>query len=291
MYYTLAGEGPDKWASAWLLKRKISAGSTISVVSEREIKEQNPEFTFDVPGSPFTRNQHQTTFEVLLQNHETTDRATKRLALILNDIEVNLWRANRYPESETVEQAFRLLQRRYDIGKTPINCYLGFFDTIASAIDNPSTTFPTPSELVPNESCSIVEKPRNKPFVREMELSEILTKIADGEKVVFIDSREPSEYEESHIPGAINLKIRDVATANLDELKKANLVVAYCVKDFRGFEMARQLHKHGVSQAVIAKPYGLRGWIDSGLPVTKPNETIALDAFNEIKRIAQDQLD
>ena len=49
-------------------------------------------------------------------------------------------------------------------------------------------------------------------------------------------------------------------------VKGADYVVAYCIKDFRGFEMARSLRDAGVSNAVILNPYGIKGWIADGLP-------------------------
>ena len=59
-----------------------------------------------------------------------------------------------------------------------------------------------------------------------------------------IDVRSPGEFAEDHIPGAINLRIRDINADSIVQLPPSDLYVAYCVKDFRGFEMARKLRDH-----------------------------------------------
>jgi hypothetical protein len=47
-----------------------------------------------------------------------------------------------------------------------------------------------------------------------------------------------------------------------------DLVVAYCLKDFRGFEVARALQGLGVPVASTLSEQGINGWKHRGLPVT-----------------------
>ena len=84
--------------------------------------------------------------------------------------------------------------------------------------------------------------------------------------MVFVDVRETEEFDEDHIPGAINVKIRDLRDFDYNSIAKADLVVPYCVKDFRGFEMARLLKQSGIANVVLMRPYGLKGWMTMGLP-------------------------
>ena len=49
----------------------------------------------------------------------------------------------------------------------------------------------------------------------------------------------------------LNIQIRDVTPALREQLQGADYVVSYCVKDFRGYEMAKALAQVGVENAVI----------------------------------------
>ena len=54
------------------------------------------------------------------------------------------------------------------------------------------------------------------------------------------------------------------------------------MKDFRGFEMARKLQSYGFENTVILKPYGLKGWIQMGMPVYRENEKSEYEALREL---------
>src|SRR5438445_9611509 len=76
--------------------------------------------------------------------------------------------------------------------------------------------------------------------------TEVLNLIQQGKKVVFVDAREKQEWREEHIPGAINVSLREVRQLDQRTLGDPDLVVAYCLKDFRGFEVAKALRQSGV---------------------------------------------
>ena len=96
---------------------------------------------------------------------------------------------------------------------------------------------------------------------------ELLSMIGEGKRVVFVDAREPAEFEEEHIPGAINLTVRDINELTPELIGEADLVIGYCLKDFRGYEVAKALHNVGVENVrTIATP-GLNGWKAQRLPI------------------------
>jgi rhodanese-related sulfurtransferase len=111
------------------------------------------------------------------------------------------------------------------------------------------------------------ETPSQQAAVARIPIGEVLQSIKDGKKVVFVDAREGREYAESHIPGAIDLPLRRIDEASRDAIGSADLVVAYCIKDFRGYEVARRLQEVGVANTHIMQPYVLNGWKDAGLPL------------------------
>ena len=101
---------------------------------------------------------------------------------------------------------------------------------------------------------------------------EVFQHLREGRKVIFIDAREGEEYTESHIPGALNLSLRELeqmGSRGRELLGDPDLVVAYCLKDFRGFEVARALQGLGVTVASTLSEQGINGWKHRGLPVTQ----------------------
>lgn len=94
---------------------------------------------------------------------------------------------------------------------------------------------------------------------------EILRQVAQQSSVVFIDARELDEFAEERLPGAIQLPLRIAATAPLESLPRDATLVAYCIKDFRGYEVARALQRAGYTVRVMDDP-GLQGWKKAKLP-------------------------
>lgn len=95
---------------------------------------------------------------------------------------------------------------------------------------------------------------------------ELLRHVAANAKVVFVDAREADEWSEERLPGAVRLPLRAAASAeSLRALPRDATLVAYCVKDFRGYEVARALRRAGYAVRVMDDP-GLQGWKKAGLP-------------------------
>jgi rhodanese-related sulfurtransferase len=133
-------------------------------------------------------------------------------------------------------------------------------------VHTPSTG-PSPGRLVPVASTT-----------------EVLNLIKQGKKVVFVDAREKQEWREEHIPGAINVSLREVRQLDQRTLGDPDLVVAYCLKDFRGFEVAKALRQSGVNKALILAELGINGWKRQGLPTVvmgKRSETEARVMLDE----------
>ena len=85
-------------------------------------------------------------------------------------------------------------------------------------------------------------------------------------RVVFVDVREPEEYAENHLPGAIHIPERALP-ARRDELPANTLLIPYCNMDFRGLLAARQLRRLGFAEVGLMQERGLVGWRAQGLPI------------------------
>jgi rhodanese-related sulfurtransferase len=80
-----------------------------------------------------------------------------------------------------------------------------------------------------------------------------------------VDVRDPQEFAEGHIPGAINIPSGKFAAGSA-VLDKEKLVVVYCKSGGRSYTAYRKLQKLDYSKIVQAI---LADWEEAGLPVTK----------------------
>ena len=118
---------------------------------------------------------------------------------------------------------------------------------------------------------------------------EILAQINRGAKVVFIDAREADEFAEDHLPGAFNLTLREVPDAVVSRFSDADLVVTYCLKDFRGYELGRALKTRGLQNVRLMKNHGINGWKKNALPVAGRNGLTEQDALERLHVCAQEK--
>ncbi len=271
-FVTWKGIGPDKWVSAWLIHRHIAHDAKIRFIDTGKTPVSG--IAFDIPGiPPYIRNTKQITYENLLSGYQLNDPGLAEISTIIRDIEINFWGGEQSVAAPLVETAFRGLQLKYGRQNVPKNCYFQLFDALYKHInENPGKIILSKLEqaLAIGSHCGSVTNmtvESDKKYVAEWHPRKILGFLGAGDKVVFIDTREADEYEEGHIPGAINIKLRDIGRKLPPELKDADIVIPYCVKDFRGFEVAKRLKKLGVRNVGLMNPWGISGWKANGLPV------------------------
>jgi rhodanese-related sulfurtransferase len=261
------GLGPDKWATAWLMARHAEPGSELVVVPQGSPLPAG--VAFDVPTSALRRERDHAAFQSVIDHYRLTDPALARMAQIVRDIEVNYWGQPDTAESPAVEHAFRELQTRHGRYSVAPECYLAFFDRIYTKLRMPQRTASTLDADDLRVDChALASRDAQGPLVPEMPIATLLAEMKAGKTVRFVDVREPEEFVEAHVPGALNIQLRALDEDALAQVRGADYVVAYCIKDFRGFEMARSLRDAGVLNAVILNPYGIKGWIAEGLPTT-----------------------
>ena len=93
---------------------------------------------------------------------------------------------------------------------------------------------------------------------------ELVARWRAGE-LTFVDVRQPEEYAERHLPGALNIPERELA-ARRGELPAETLLIPYCNMDFRGLLAAHKLRRLGFAQVGLMQERGLDGWRAQGLP-------------------------
>ncbi|MEX2962180.1 chromate resistance protein ChrB domain-containing protein [Microbulbifer sp. TYP-18] len=263
---------PDKWASIWLIKQHIDPDAVVEVRATGDpVSDGIP---FGVPEAVYKRTGSRSAFESLLLGFAQTDPTLQAMGRIITTIETTAWNAPSDPLVHVVERNFRQLQDRYGRAYVPISCYAHFFDVLYAQLAMaapPDILGQSLSLAVDNQSCAQAPTMAERTGalrVKEMAIENLLTEIALNKSVVFVDTREPAEFQRSHIPGAINIPMRSLNEKVYRQLRQADLVISYCVKDFRGYEVARQMLDNGLNNVAVMKPHGLSGWQSSGLPIT-----------------------
>ena len=108
--------------------------------------------------------------------------------------------------------------------------------------------------------------PTSAPAVEEVDVATLAAKTDDG---VLLDVREPEEYAEEHVPGALSIPQADLAS-RLDELPRNEPVHAICRSGMRSLRAAQFLKQVGFQQVVNVKG-GTLAWIEAGQPVERGN--------------------
>ncbi len=268
---------PDKWSSIWLIKRYIDTNAIVEVRSTGDSVDGG--IAFGVPQAEYKRSGNRSTFESLLAAFDQQDPTLQHLGRIITAIETTSWNTANDPLVHTIEQNFRRLQDYYGRAYVPIHCYAHFFDVVYAQLAKSSMLSElnqSLSAVVSSQTCdrgaidrgAIIAERKRANRVKEIPIDQLLSEIALDKNVVFVDTREPAEFKKSHIPGAVNIPMRNLNHAVYQQLQQADRVISYCVKDFRGYEVARQMLDNGVSNVAVMKPHGLSGWQSLGLPMT-----------------------
>lgn len=279
-FSTLQGLGFDKQASIWLVEKHITPGTPVQIIPDSA--DHTDSIYFDEPGGSYFRDAEHSTYEKLLAISPYQSDYLDQFKTTVFDIEINLWLPDKAADSKAVEGAFRALQEQWGRAHVPHACYREFFDqlqTIYERDKNLAAAHELPAKLTCWREALTKNLDNTEVLVTEMPIHELLGHMRSGAKVLFVDVREPDEFAENHIPGALNMQIRNANSASVKSIQEYDLVVSYCIKDFRGFEMARKLRNLGIKQSAILNPYGIKGWIDSKLPVytmNDPDESTAL---------------
>ena len=106
-----------------------------------------------------------------------------------------------------------------------------------------------------------------KSRIQETSVIEVKQRLDRGEKLLLIDVREESEWEQGHLPGAHYLG-KGVIERDIEKMfpdAGAELIL-YCGGGFRSALAADNLKKMGYTKA-ISMDGGIRGWREAGLPL------------------------
>ena len=95
---------------------------------------------------------------------------------------------------------------------------------------------------------------------------EVKDMLGRGEKILFVDVREPWEYQTSHIEGSVLIPLREIPT-NLPRLEAAGDVVLFCHHGMRSRAAAEEAIAAGYKN-VFNLEGGIEAWsaVDPTVP-------------------------
>ena len=85
--------------------------------------------------------------------------------------------------------------------------------------------------------------------------------------LVILDVRNPSEFDDGHIEGAINIPV-DYLAGRLDELSEDDELLVYCRTGNRSARAVGILEDAGFTK-IFHMDAGITGWLDAGYPVVE----------------------
>lgn len=89
--------------------------------------------------------------------------------------------------------------------------------------------------------------------------------IEENSRLVILDVRTVSEYDDGHIEGALNIPVQEIE-GRLDELSKNDEILVYCRTGNRSFTAIEIMNADGFTK-IYHMNRGITAWIDADYPV------------------------
>jgi rhodanese-related sulfurtransferase len=83
-----------------------------------------------------------------------------------------------------------------------------------------------------------------------------------GDDVLFVDVREPNEWNLGHLPGAVHIP-RGNLESRIESIPREKTLIIYCASGNRSALAADVLREMGYSR-VSSLARGIRGWMEDG---------------------------
>jgi hypothetical protein len=120
----------DRMASAWLVKRFLDPGATFRFIEEKELGSLDEQFTtFDIRGAEFTHQGDLCTFEVLIKSFGIKDKAVRRIAEVVHDLDIKDEKYNN-PETSGVEEILTGIRKADNTDETTLEKGMAVFDML-----------------------------------------------------------------------------------------------------------------------------------------------------------------
>jgi glyoxylase-like metal-dependent hydrolase (beta-lactamase superfamily II)/rhodanese-related sulfurtransferase len=105
----------------------------------------------------------------------------------------------------------------------------------------------------------------------QMPVDELRSRMGEQSDLQVVDVRRPGEYNNGHVPGALNLPL-DHLQAQSFNLDRTRPTAVICASGYRSSAATSLLERQGFSQ-LINVVGGTNAWIAAGHPAERPNES------------------
>lgn len=107
---------------------------------------------------------------------------------------------------------------------------------------------------------------QSKKRIKQLNVQQVFEKMNRGEKFIFVDTREDSEWAAGRAKGAIHIGKGVIERDIEEEIPNKNAeIILYCGGGFRSALAADVLGQMGYTN-VISMDGGIRGWREAGYP-------------------------
>ncbi len=110
----------------------------------------------------------------------------------------------------------------------------------------------------------LVEEARTQ--IREVTPAEVKRMVEGKEAVVYLDVREPGEWNLGHIPGAVHLPRGNIESKVEGMLDRSKKIVVYCARGNRSALAALTMKQMGYEHVASMRD-GMAGWADVDGPI------------------------
>ncbi|MFI5311157.1 MAG: rhodanese-like domain-containing protein [Gemmatimonadales bacterium] len=101
---------------------------------------------------------------------------------------------------------------------------------------------------------------------REVQAADVKAMLARGENVVYLDVREPNEFNLGHLPAAVHVPLGSLELRVEAAVPRDARIVTYCSAGVRSVLAADTLQRMGYAD-VVSMAGGLRAYVATGAPV------------------------
>ena len=106
--------------------------------------------------------------------------------------------------------------------------------------------------------------------IEQVDVADLPDDFTDVTDQILLDVREPYEWEEAHVAGALHIPLDDVP-ARIDELDLDSELLVVCRTSGRSFRLLQYLALRGIDGTVVRG--GMVAWQAAGKPIlTGPDE-------------------
>lgn len=103
-------------------------------------------------------------------------------------------------------------------------------------------------------------------------MKELPERLGSSERPVVLDVRSRAEFLAGHVPGALNVPMREIRRSPrgvAQALPPRDVVFVHCTKGMRATRAIERLRRAGVDDAVLVEDSGFADWKKSGLPIER----------------------